>query len=65
MLFNLIMIRFNILSPIELKIFFDKNNILISIVYILLCIYAALYFCNWGYKYYKIKRKYEYYTKIK
>ena len=41
---NLAMIRFNILSPIELHIFFDKNKALINIVYIILSIYAIFYF---------------------
>jgi hypothetical protein len=59
------MIRFNILSPIELRIFFDKNSALINIVYILLSIYAIFYLFNWGNKFYKIKRPDEHYMKIK
>ena len=63
--FNFVMIRFNILSPIELKIFADKNNILINIIYIILCIYSILYFINWVYDFYSIKRKSRKYVKMK
>ena len=52
---NLIIIRFNILSPIELKIFFDKNNVLINIIYIFLYIFAIVYLINWGIKFFKSK----------
>ena len=63
--FNFVMIRFNVLSPIELKIFADKNNTLINIIYIILCIYSILYFINWVYDFYTIKRKSKKYVKIK
>ena len=55
--FNLGMIRFNVLSPIELKIFFDKNELLINVIYMLLFIYTIVYFFNWGFKFYNSKNE--------
>ena len=53
LIFNLVLIRFNIFSPIELNIFFDKNKTLINIVYIILSIYAIFYFIYYILKYLK------------
>ena len=49
------MIRFNALSPVELKIFYDKNKILINKLYIFLCFYTFAYIVLWGIKFYKSK----------
>ena len=57
-IFNFMMITFNILSPVELKIFFDKNIILNIIIYIILCIYAIIYIVYWGIQFYHTKKKF-------
>ena len=52
------MIRFNILSPENLKIFYEKNKIIVNIVYSFLGIYILIYLVFWGYEFYKqMKRK--------
>ena len=55
--FNFTSIRLNILSPKELKIFYDKNKILINIIYSFLGLYTILYFIQWIYILYQIKIK--------
>ena len=52
------MIRLNILSPENLKIFYEKNKIIVNIVYSFLGIYILIYLVFWGYEFYKqMKRK--------
>ena len=57
-IFNFMMITFNILSPVELKIFFDKNIVLNIIIYIILCIYTIIYIAYWGIQFYHTKKKF-------
>ena len=51
------MLRLNVLSPKELKIFYDKNKFMINIIYSFLGLYIIIYFIMWGYDFYKIKIK--------
>lgn len=53
LIFNLAIIRFHILSPIELHIFFDKNKAIINTIYIILSIYAIVYFVYYIFNYLK------------
>ena len=65
--FNIGMIRFNLLSPIELKIFFDKNKLLINIMNLILFIYSICYFFYWGFAFYNSRKmtKKKHYIKLK
>ena len=51
------MLRLNVLSPKELKIFYDKNTFMINIIYSFLGLYIIIYFIMLGYDFYKIKIK--------
>ena len=53
---NFSFIRFNFLSPKDLKIFFYKNNILVNIVYSCLGLYYLIFLIVRIYEFYK-KRK--------
>ena len=49
--FNSILIKINVLSPVELKIFFDKYIKIINAIYIILYVYSLVYISIYGFYY--------------
>ena len=49
--FNSILIKINALSPVELKIFFDKYIKIITAIYIILYVYSLVYISIYGFYY--------------
>ncbi len=62
---NFGMVRLNILSPKNLKIFYDRNKILINIIYSFLGAYIVIYFVLWGHEFYTIKKITKKYSQLK
>ena len=49
--FNSILVKIKVLSPVELKIFFDKYIKIINAIYIILYIYSLVYISIYGFYY--------------
>ena len=62
---NSTIIRFNILSPVELKIFFEKNILIINEVYLILGLYVFGYIFLWGIGFFLKKKRFDSYIKMK
>ena len=54
---NFAFIRFNFLSPKDLKIFYYKNKVLVNIVYSCQGLYYLAFIIIWAYKLFKVKSK--------
>ena len=54
---NFTMIKFNIFSTIELRIFFDKNRKIINAIYLILFIYSFGYIFFIGFKRFRKKNR--------
>ena len=62
---NFILIRFNYLSPINLKIYYNENKMLINIIYSILGFYYLLYLITWACEFYQVKRITIRYSKLR
>ena len=56
-LLNFGVIRFNILSPSNFRIYYKKNRILENVIYSCLGFYFTIYLISWGYEFYKLKKR--------
>ena len=61
---NFAFIRFNFLSPKDLKIFYYKNNILVNFVYSCLGLYYLIFIIVRTYEFYKKRKSIKYSTNI-
>ena len=64
-LLNFGIIRFNILSPSNFKIYYKENKFMEKIIYSCLGLYFATYLISWGYDFYKFKKITLNYNKLK
>ena len=55
-LLNFGIMRFNIFSPKDFKIYYKKNKIMENIIYSVLGFHFLIYLLSWGYEYYKYKK---------
>ena len=64
-LLNFGIIRFNILSPSNFKIYYKSNKFFENIIYSCFGLYFAFYLITWGYEFYKFKKITLNYNKLK
>ena len=62
---NFILIRFNYLSPINLKIYYNENKLLINTIYSIFGFYYLVYLLTWAYEFYKVKKITMRYSKLR
>ena len=55
-LLNFGIMRFNVLSPSNFKIYYKSNKLMENIIYSCLGFYFAVYLVSWGYEFYKLKK---------
>ena len=64
-LLNFGIIRFNILSPGDFKIYYKSNKFFENVIYSCFGLYFAFYLISWGYEFYKFKKITLNYNKLK
>ena len=62
---NFILIRFNYLSPENLKIYYNENKMVINIIYSILGFYYLIYLMTWAYDFYQVKKITIRYSKLR
>ena len=62
---NFVLIRFNYLSPINLKIYYNENKLLVNIIYSILGFYYLIYLLTWAYEFYQVKKISIRYSKLR
>ena len=62
---NFILIRFNYLSPGNLKIYYNENKLLINIIYSILGFYYSIYLITWAIEFYQVKKITIRYSKLR
>ncbi len=62
---NFILIRFNYLSPENLKIYYNENKMVINIIYSILGFYYLIYLMTWAYEFYQVKKITIRYSKLR